>query len=189
MKNKKVIFGVIVLAVVSSTVLFFNNAKAEPIQDFELVPIESQDIVSKIYVNGVVKSQNERKINYNGTGVVKEIKVSLGDNVKKGDVLAVLDSDQLEYTIETDQIQLSIEKEQLKQIQLEGNRSLNEALKSAQLTFDDASKAFNRNEALFGAKAISKLDFEKSKTEYEQAKSSYETAQKILVIRLMVRAY
>jgi len=180
MKNKKVIFGVVALVLVASSFLFLNKSKAEGVQEYELIPIESKDIVSKIYVNGVVKSQNERKINYNGTGVVKEIKVSLGDKVNKGDVLAILDSDQLEYTIETDQIQLSIEKELLKQIQLEGNRSLNEALKSTQLTFDDASKSFNRNEALFTAKAISKLDFEKSKTEYEQAKSTYETAQKNL---------
>ena len=56
--------------------------------------------------SGLVVSQEEVKIQKNADMTVKELKVSAGDEVKKGDVLFTYDTDELSINLEKQKLEL-----------------------------------------------------------------------------------
>ncbi|MCT4620960.1 MAG: efflux RND transporter periplasmic adaptor subunit [Marinisporobacter sp.] len=179
--NKKIIIGVIsALIVVMVIAVGFGfksagaKAKEENIQ--QTLTVEKMDLESNIYTNGTVTTDEARKINYDGTGVVEKVFVKEGEIVEKGQVLAKLKSDQLENNIQLKKIQIEIEKSKLDQMIKEGDQSLNIALKNAKVQLEEAKRNHEANKALWEAKAISNTEFEKSKTAFEQATNNFDEA-------------
>ncbi len=62
-----------------------------PESTIDTVRIEPQTIKNTVVVSGQVTSKTDVSLSFKESGIVSEIPVSVGDRVKKGDVLAVLD--------------------------------------------------------------------------------------------------
>ncbi|QZY54926.1 HlyD family secretion protein [Crassaminicella profunda] len=179
--NKKIIIGVIgALVVVMLAALAFGvktaGAKGKEENTQQTLTVEKMDLESNIYTNGTVTTDEARKINYDGTGVVEKVFVKEGEIVKKGQVLAKLKSDQLENNIQLKKIQIEIEKSKLDQMVKEGDQSLSIALENAKLQMEEAKRNYESNKALWEARAISNTEFEKFKTAFEQAQNNFNEA-------------
>lgn len=85
------------------------------------------------------------------SGQIKKLYVKLGDQVKKGDMIASIDSSTQQNSIDNKEAQLAIYKAQLE---------------SAKVALNIAKTQFNRENALFSKNATSKQEFETAKNTY-----------------------
>lgn len=120
--------------------------------------IRYQDISETLMIPGRLETQNRRlaKIGSPITGRVSDLYVSLGDEVKKGQVLARVNS------IELTQTQLTL----IKSIQLIGLKT----------------KAVERAKLLFEADVISKAEMLRIENELESVKADYSASRDQLIV-------
>jgi len=100
-----VVVGVVVTLVISSQVRAA-RAELEKNQSVETITLEKTDITRSVSVSGVVESAQVTNIYTTQSFPVKEIYVKVGDSVKEGDLLAVLDMTRLENDISQTEISL-----------------------------------------------------------------------------------
>ena len=87
------------------------------------------------------------------SGQIKKLYVKLGDQVKKGDMIASIDSSTQQNSIDNKEAQLAIYKAQLE---------------SAKVALNIAKTQFERENALFSKNATSKQEFETAKNTYSE---------------------
>lgn len=132
---------------------------------YDEVPVETRDITTYLEFSGNVEAVNVMNV-YPGTSAkVTEVLVAEGDEVKKGDIIALLDSGDTEYNIALKEKSLELTKLQnsynikdsqmsldnlKQQVENGENSSLNSAQKSllsAQQNYQDAADTYNRAKA------------------------------------------
>jgi RND family efflux transporter MFP subunit len=93
-KTKKWIFSIIAIsiAIILIGFLFFNKDESK---NLEKETATRGKIKKTISITGTLISETPVVLNFENTGRVKEIKVSIGDKVAEGDVIAVLDENLL----------------------------------------------------------------------------------------------
>lgn len=191
--SKKVILlstiFVIVVALIIAKVIM-----PKPVPDIKHTILSKGKIVNSINVLGEIKAQDTINIYSTVNNPVKEVKVKVGDKVKAGDVLAILDSESLEKDIEQAVATAEVAEANAK-IQLDGAKrayddelrlynsnsnmeikNAEESLSLATINLEDKKKIYEKNKALFEAEAISESDLNKIKIEFDTAKSDYEKA-------------
>lgn len=95
-KKKKIITAVIIVAVVAlaAAVLYIALKPEDPIET-EIYQVQTGDITETFDTTAIVQSSNQGNfLIYDGVKI-KEVNVRVGDNVKKGDVLATFDTTSL----------------------------------------------------------------------------------------------
>jgi HlyD family secretion protein len=143
------------------------------------LPVESstiaiQNIERNVFANGRLESMNEQTFFAPVDSTLMELKVKLGDQVKKGDVLGRLDSLELARRYQNAVAILSGKESELAKAQ-----SINDqmGLKVAEAEFNKAQNNYNRAEQLFEAGAISVQDLESARVDLTRADSSYQEAK------------
>lgn len=197
--NKKVIIvvAVITIAVILIFVAYKVNANKKALaaqSNVKYTVLSKTNLVKTLSTSGTVNTDSYTNVYSNSTGKVKTVNVSVGDKVKAGDVLAVLDT----YTLEEDMAKLNetIKKTQAtNQIQLENKKNaydnavylydnnLNTEIKSAeanvsstQIALDDKQKTYEYNKVMFENGEISKDVLNKAQGDYDNAKTNYDKA-------------
>lgn len=182
------IFIVVVALIIAKIIM------PKPVPDIKHTILSKGKIVNSINVLGEIKAQDTINIYSTVNNPVKEVKVKVGDKVKAGDVLAVLDSESLEKDIEQAIATAEVAEANAK-IQLDGAKrayddelrlyngnsnmeikNAEESLSLATINLEDKKKIYEKNKALFEAEAISESDLNKIKIELDTAKSDYEKA-------------
>jgi len=125
-KKGKWIIGIAALAIVIVCVALSSAAgsgKTMPVNYTELYPNE---LINNISIKGVVESAEKNNIYLNLGFPVKIVNVDLGDTVTEGQILCVLNTEELENNIAQQRIQLNILKHDLplKKIAFEDNKEL-----------------------------------------------------------------
>jgi len=131
---------------------------------------------------GTTKVKEETSVTVEMGGTIQEIYVELGQEVKKGDKLLVIKGDDVQNAIKQAAAALEIAKANYKNttdgsIESQQN-SLNNALKLAQMSYDEAKRSHDNNTQLYQAEAISEDAYKKSQVGLDQAKQSLDMAQK-----------
>jgi HlyD family secretion protein len=90
------------------------------------------DLKQTVLATGQVTSNTDLDLSFNSSGIVKSLKVKVGDNVKKGDILATIDQGGVLATLTQARGALGAAQARLKRI-LE-----NEEVKLAQVNYDQA---------------------------------------------------
>ena len=196
--KKKPSKKVIVLSIIFIIVIAFIIVKVimpKPAPEVKHTVLSKGKIVNSINVLGEIKSKDSTNIYSTSSNPVKEVKVSAGDKVKVGDVLAILDSGSLEKDIEqaiataeaseaNNKVQLDAsQKAYNDELYLYNNnlnsevRNAEEALNLAKINFDDKKKIYEKNKALFEAETISESELDKVKIDFDTANSDYEKAK------------
>ena len=133
MKAKKIIIPVSIIAGVAAigVAIAALGSSASTVTYADPIRIQSKTIENKISVSGTVKSAEVKKVYSELSYPVEKINVSVGDAVKKGDILC---------TIRTDDLQQQI----LQQQYTVESSGLNEeySLSSAEEKYNDALEAF-----------------------------------------------
>jgi len=127
-------------------------------------------------------------INSQIPGKVKEVKVKEGDNVKKGDVLLIVDSDtlaaqqsQVKAQIETANSQLNAAKAARDaasaKLELAQNGARPEEIDQAKAGYDLAKVTYDRLKVLYEEGSIPKSDIDNAETQFQLSKDKYDIAQ------------
>lgn len=195
--KKKPSKKVIIFSVIFIIVAVFIIAKLimpKPVLPVKHTILSKGKIVNSINVLGEINSKDSTNVYSTLSNPVKEVKVHVGDKVKAGDVLAILDSGSLEKDVKQSEAttvaaeanaksELENKKKSYDNASYLYNSNLNsdirnaeEALKLAKINLDDKKKTYENNKALYDTDAITKTDLNKSEIDYSNAQSDYDKA-------------
>lgn len=180
-KKKTVLIIVAVLVVVAFISLATVNAiksKQETGVFVKTTAIIKKDIESNIFTSGTVVSKNDVDVTSDISGKIKEVLVEEGMKVKKGDVLARIDSDNLEFELKQSKIKLDIAKDKLNQLRKDDKSNLETVFKNAEIQYKDAKKDYEDKKELLKAGAISESDLQEAKSAMKRAYNDYTLSKK-----------
>lgn len=169
MKNKKIPV-LVAIAAISLILILYNSTKA---LEAEVVEIESQIIADTFTEEGKVVATNDFPIYSLIGGEIIALEVKEGRQVKKGDMLAVIDSTEMEFQLKQLEAELkslrgekaSVQEEPL-EAQIKSQQLLIELAKKESET---AHKDFERIESLYKEGAVTLKDLEDAKNRMENA--------------------
>ena len=162
--------------------------------DIKYTVLSKGNIVNSINVSGQIKSNESSNVYSTLDNKIKEVRVKIGDKVKAGDILAVLDTGDLEKDIEqakatttaneaNAKIELNSTKKEYDNALYLYNNNLNaeitnaeEAVNSAKLSFEDKENIYEYNKMLLQSGEISEQELKQKKMDFENAKSEYNKA-------------
>ncbi|NOX64414.1 MAG: HlyD family efflux transporter periplasmic adaptor subunit [Chlorobi bacterium] len=114
-------------------------------------------------------------------GVVNNLFVDEGENVKLGDTLAIIDHEKFDLQLAQAKASLSVAEAQLKILKKgarkEDKKQAQEILKQAELNLNQVTTNKERMEKLHASKAITEKQYDDAVTAYELAVSKYNTAK------------
>lgn len=148
MKKKRVIIvlSILVILVLACLVFYFFNKEQKDIY-ITAKPING-DLSVTVIASGEVMAQDLVTVGAEVSGQIEKLYVSLGDSVKKGDLIAKIDSEKQQNELDKVLMQLKIYRANLEQ---------------KKIAFEIAKKRFEREEKLYKAKATSLQSLEDSK--------------------------
>jgi HlyD family secretion protein len=151
----KVLIGLVILVVFVGTIVYlYKKSQAKPVV-FESQKPFVTNIVKKTVATGSVMPRKEIEIKSQVSGIVEEIYVEAGKNVRKGDLLA-------KVKIIPNMINLS-----------EAESRVNRA----NISLDDAKQAYEREKQLFDQKVVSAAEFQPYQVALKTAKESLDAAE------------
>ncbi len=170
-KKKKLIIILIILIAAAAIFTALNKNKGPVEMAVNTVALEKKSIEQIISVKaplgGIEKADVVSPLNYE----IIDIRVKEGDLVKKDQILAVLDSEELEKQISSEENQIQLaqleQQESLKQQQVEYDKAL--------LNVAELEKSFNQSKELLENGIITKEAYEKAESSLREAKKSLET--------------
>ncbi len=89
--KKRIIWSIIILAVAGLIIFSYINKKNAPNTNIQTDTVKKQDIEQTVLTTGQVVSKIDLGLSFQGSGVVRQIRVKEGDKVRSGQVLATLD--------------------------------------------------------------------------------------------------
>jgi RND family efflux transporter MFP subunit len=150
----------------------------------EVTAVTQGDVSKEIRFTGSVKANTEVKIYPKISAIIQEMKVSLGDTIKKEGLIAVLESDELRA--QAAQAQAALEVVQAKWAQMNvGARSeeiaqAEDLVAKATANLKNAEHNYQRMKVLFEGGTVAKRQFESAELEYTVAKADLNSAQERL---------
>jgi len=151
MKKTKILIILLILGVGGYFVYDkFFNIKDEKVE-FITKKAKKGSFSKKVDATGEIFATELIDVGAQVSGQIKKLYVKLGDQVKKGDMIASIDSSTQQNSIDNKEAQLAIYKAQLE---------------SAKVALNIAKTQFDRENALFAKNATSKQEFESVKNTY-----------------------
>ena len=151
MKKSKILIILLILGVGGYFVYDkFFNIKDEKVE-FITKKAKKGSFSKKVDATGEIFATELIDVGAQVSGQIKKLYVKLGDQVKKGDMIASIDSSTQQNSIDNKEAQLAIYKAQLE---------------SAKVALNIAKTQFDRENALFAKNATSKQEFESVKNTY-----------------------
>ena len=163
MKNIKNIGFVLIALGLLFSIAYYIKTNSRSAITYETEQLKYKTIQDKIVATGSVVPEDEVNIVPQISGIIQEIFVDEGDQVKAGDLLAKIKVIPNEQTLNS----------------AEGR------VKTTQIILQNSEKEYNRNKKLFEKGIISEQDFNSIELRYNQDKQSLENAKSDLqIIRL-----
>lgn len=159
--TKKRILGIAVVLIILAAIYYF-NLQSQPKTTYLTETAKYSDIQQTVVATGTVRSSNRVEVGARVSGKVEKILVKLGQKVKKGELIAELDSITQENTLNSSQAQLAAYKAQLV---------------AAQTAYRVANSNFQRIVKLYKRKASSLDDYENAQNNLDSAKANVEQIQ------------
>jgi len=161
-KMKKWATIAMVLLIVSAGGFYYISSQDKGLP-VEVGYVEKGQVLEYVEETAYAKSDNERVIYSDVSGVLKDVMVREGDSVQKGDILATVEGDDIEIQIKSLTAQLS---------GADASASYS-YVESARIARDEASRTLGNMDKLFQEGAVSNDDFLKAQTAYEVAQQTY----------------
>ena len=136
-------------------------------------PVEHGDIISSVSATGNLEAEDEIELSFEMNGIVEDVYVKRGDQVKTGDPLAKLDTTNLELSVAQAQVSLDDAKTELEQTQNDIDSddlaSARAALASAQAKYDALLAGSTEDEI-----TVSAADLRKAEVTLQSAQGDYD---------------
>ena len=158
----------LVLAVLMGAVWFVKGKyfSKPPMPPYRLAKVEKGDIADLVEASGPINPVNTTEVGSLVSGEILKIYVDYNSEVKKGDLMAVIDQTQILASLEEARASLSAAKENMA---------------SAQKAYDLAKLNYERYKTLYKKHYVSKVDLEQYELSFVNAKSSLNAAQASVV--------
>ena len=150
----------------------------------EVVGVRQGKIAKEIKFTGSIEANTEVKVFPKITATIEAMKVDLGDPIKKGDVIALLESDELRAQLA--QTRAALEVMQAKWAQMEVGARAEELAQAedlvakARANLKDAESNYRRMKALLDRGTVARRQFESAELAYTVAKADLNSAQERL---------
>lgn len=161
---KKIILILIVLAVFVGLKGMFGKHRTAPM--FRLARVTRGDIADLVEASGPINPVNTTQVGSLVSGEILKIYVDYNSEVKKGDLMAVIDQTQILASLAEANASLS---------------SAKESLQSAEVSYRLAKKNYERYKSLYQKEYVSKVNLEEHELSYANAKSSLNAARASVV--------
>jgi len=183
-KKKWKIWLFVLLAIVLAGGVYYGVRKSRAdIVTVETGKVIRQDLAAVVTASGEVKPRNYVNIGANVMGRITELLVKEGDRVRKGQLLARLESVQAAADVRAQEAALS--SAQADAVAAEAAlKAADENLRTVQATVDRAAAElervrlnFNRAQQLYEEKLIAKQEYDQRKAEFEAASAALREAE------------
>lgn len=187
--NRKQLAGILVLLVSMITGCTERLAEApERIKPVKVMELKKESTTVVLQYTGIIEAEEMRKLSFKSSGKLKEVFVKKGDKVEAGQLLAALDTEDLEYLLKASEAQMKAALAQYRKAvngtEPEDIKKLELNVKKAQDSYDYTLTSYKRIEALYNGGAVSRDDLDKAKleldvkeAELQQAKEAYNQAK------------
>lgn len=152
--NLKLIIIAVVLVI--AVALYFLVFKKSDELHYITVPVNKQNISQEVSATGEVAAIQLVTVGAQVSGQIETLYVKLGQTIKKGDLIAQIDSTTQQNTYDTEEAKLE---------------SYQAQYEAAQVQLDVAKSEYARQTTLYGQKAASKSSLEEAQSTYASAKS------------------
>lgn len=157
----------LLLITILALVFLFKPSKAEKYK------LEKKKMIYSVYASGYINSSDSVEIKSEVSGYIEKIFGKEGDEVKKGQLLAVIYNETVRESLREIEAQIaSVRNRLLPDSDFRKELIHNIEIKKAIL--ENIEKNFNRRKALYEEELISKEKFDEIKREYEVARRDYE---------------
>jgi multidrug efflux pump subunit AcrA (membrane-fusion protein) len=158
--------------------------KPKPLVDVKVAKAEAAQVRLSVTAPAVVWPREQANISARITAPIRELRAHKGDDVKAGDVLALLENRDVtaqlqEATAAVADAQANLQKTAAGTLPTDIERARGQ-LAAAEATLSLAQKVYARREALYKEGAIPQRDLLQSQAELQQAKVNYDVSKKSL---------
>jgi RND family efflux transporter MFP subunit len=112
--KKKIIWLIVILALIAGGVFYLKNKKTKV--TYTTVAVKKGNLIRTVSVTGTVTPPQKADLSFKSSGKIIEIGVSVGDKVKKGQKLAVIDTSGLQSQLAQAQAEVTVQKQTLQNI-------------------------------------------------------------------------
>ncbi len=158
------IVAVVVVVGLTGLALTLNRARSQP-----TVPAVATPVVRPITAQASLVPVRQTSLTFQSAGIVKEVRVKAGDKVKAGDVLATLDTTDLDLKLQEAQANLAIQKATAAQVT---EKASDADIAAARMALDSAIAKQKEVEA-----GASPADLKAAQEAVVSAKASLDNAQ------------
>ncbi|RUP29146.1 MAG: efflux RND transporter periplasmic adaptor subunit [Curvibacter sp.] len=149
--------GIVVLALLLGKKTLF---APPPAPAYITAPVTRADIEDTVLANGTLKAFKQVSVGAQVSGQVKSLKVALGDTVRKGDLVAEIDSLTQQNTLRNNEAALA---------------NVQAQLRSAEATLTQAELALKRQQQMRASEASSQADLEAALATEKTSRASVES--------------
>lgn len=177
----------LILFLLCSSLLLTGCGKSETVAEEKAIAVTVQmakggEIENTNTFTGTTKVSEETSVTAEMAGKIQSINVDLGDHVSEGQVLLSIDGKDVDNNIKTAQAALELAQANYASttggsIESQQN-TLDNAVKVAQMSYDEAKRNYDIYKSLYDTGAISEDQFKKIELSLDQASQQLETAQK-----------
>jgi HlyD family secretion protein len=129
--------------------------KAQPAVLYEKVPVEHRDIVVTASASGTIQPILTVDVKSQASGAITDMRAQTGDDVKPGQLLAVIDPRLPKSSLDQARANLDV----------------------ARAQYDNASRQWAREDTLFKSAAVTETEYENARVAFAQAKAALVNAQ------------
>ncbi|MCX7793566.1 MAG: efflux RND transporter periplasmic adaptor subunit [Thermodesulfovibrionales bacterium] len=174
MKKKIIILSILIfsIAIIFIYRTFFFK---EDLKILETATVKRGDIKGILVETGIIKPQVGAvvKIGTRATGTVTKLYVRIGDRVKKGQLIAIIDDREIKEQIAQSMAALNRQENTLRQIEL----TYPERIREARANYEYAKLNYEREQELLKREFTTKESVERAKKEFEIAEASLKRLQ------------
>ncbi len=154
-KTVTIIILLLIVLVFGISLFYLYQKNQEAPVTFETETATTETIIKKAVATGSIVPKEEVLIKPNISGIIDEIYIEAGDQIKSGDLIA-----------------------KIKVIpDISSMQSAQNAVQSARIDLENQDRVYNRQKELFEKGVISANEFDSADVAYKQAKQSYESAK------------
>lgn len=154
MKKVAILIGV-AFSVTIVAIFFIYRGDGQKEYDWRIVPVEKGDITVLVTATGSMAADTSVDVGVQVSGIIAEIKTDFNQQVKKGQVIAILDTT-MYYAAKLD---------------------ASAAVQRAQAAFDESKREYDRSKNLFDNKVAAQADYDLALTAYQNAKGNLTSAK------------
>lgn len=151
----------------------FAGEKTPPPPDYETLTVQRDTMISTVSATGSILPETQLSLNFKSSGRVAQVLVTKGQRVKKGDLLARLESAEVDLQVQAAEAQLAISRARLRQLQTPPKAS---DLAAAEAQLASAQAAYRQ--LLAGPTedqvTVARVQLERARALLQQAQAAYD---------------